>query len=907
MRAAVAATAVCLSIIGLAKADNSVAAIRKPTNIPAEELAVALRLLEQDRNLEVIFVGEDVRNLRTRGATGDLTLDEALKRILAGTGLTYHYLDDRTISVLPLHNRSSVSLHSEAAGAGEADEGPAKESSNVQEVRKKSFWERFRLADADQATSATPASVSQENDKTSAQEEAEVKLEEITVTATRRSESVEKVPISIAALSQNDLAESGIKGITDIAALTPGLQLTAPVGIVPTITTISIRGLNTDTGASVVGLYLDDTPIQGRLSALGNVGNPYPVVFDLNRVEVERGPQGTLFGAGSEAGTVRFITNQPSLTEFSGFTHAEAATTQYGAASYEVGAAAGGPILQDELGFRVSVWDRHDGGYVDRTDPVTGEIVDRNANSDDKLALKAALAFQANEDVRITPSFFYQLTSVGDTSQFYGILSDPSTGHFDNGELVPSSVIDHFVVPSMKAEAHLAFADLTSTTSYMYRNLNATFDDGPNLGAGGAGPDGAAGYGSPLGPEIPTSPADAGPSYTGQTVHAFTQEVRLASNQPRAFLSWVAGIFYDHRTQRDYQITYSLAIDPTGANIFDVHQLTTDGQIAAYAQGDLHFTDKWTLTLGERVAKVKTDQLNSNGTGLFNGGEQPLTHAPTLRETPSTPRVALSYQVNPNNLLYASVSKGFRVGGSNAPLPNFCDTVAPGTYKSDYVWSYEVGAKNTLFDGKMQIDSSIFRINWSQIQQLIGLQCSLSYTTNAGSAVSKGFDLALQALATDRLAINLDVGYVDAYFTSSVFNTVGAPLVLEGDKIGFLPQVNSPWDVNVSANYKIPLAQNDALRLHADYQYHSHNPGPFATQVRTSPVYVPLEVADPATHLFDARLGYTLDKLDVALFVDNVFNSEPLLAEFSASSIAKLRTYSTFRPRTVGVAANLKF
>src|ERR1700688_4980196 len=197
-------------------------------------------------------------------------------------------------------------------------------------------------------------------------------LEEVIVTATRRAEFVQSVPISIDAFGADQLAMGNIKGIEDIGALTPGLQFAIPNGFSSAFTTISIRGLNTNTGPPTVGLYLDDTVISSRLSGTANQGNVYPFVFDLNRVEVERGPQGTLFGAGAEAGTVRFITNQPSLTEFSGLARGEVASTDNGRMSYESGLAVGGPIVQDELGYRVSVWDRQDGGWVNRVDPIPG-------------------------------------------------------------------------------------------------------------------------------------------------------------------------------------------------------------------------------------------------------------------------------------------------------------------------------------------------------------------------------------------------------------------------------------------------------------------------------------------------------------------------------------------------------
>src|SRR5271163_2778127 len=205
-------------------------------------------------------------------------------------------------------------------------------------------------------------------------------LEDIIVTATRREATVQNVPISIAAFGKDELNQGFIKSIDDIAALTPGLQFAVPNGFSSAFTTISIRGLNTNTGPPTVGLYLDDTVISSRLSGTANQGNVYPIVFDLDRVEVERGPQGTLFGAGAEAGTVRFITNQPSLTDYSGLVRAELAETEGGRMSYETGVAYGAPIIQDELGFRVSAWTRSDGGWVNRIDPITGVDVSPQAN-----------------------------------------------------------------------------------------------------------------------------------------------------------------------------------------------------------------------------------------------------------------------------------------------------------------------------------------------------------------------------------------------------------------------------------------------------------------------------------------------------------------------------------------------
>ena len=736
-------------------------------------------------------------------------------------------------------------------------------------------------------------------------------IQEVTVTATRRQESVQKVPISMNALSQDDLAAASIKSIGDLAAVTPGLQF-GNLAFASTLNLISIRGLDSLFGASTVGIYLDDTPIQGRLSSDGNVGNPYPAVFDLNRIEVLRGPQGTLFGAGSEAGNIRYISNQPDLQTFSGFSHAELSYTEYGTPSYEAGAAAGGPIVDDVLGFRASVWERHDGGYLDRIQPWDDDVVARDTNEDRKFATRLAFGLKAGDLLLITPSVFYQEIHTNDNARFDPVFSNPSNGDFYSSTLLPEPTTEFLVVPAIKAESHLPFADLTGVISYEHRHVDESNDLSQFVGALGL-----ADYGNPLGAAYASSQADVSPFYTGTDVHAITEEVRLASNAPAAFFTWVAGIFNDHRTQDDYQLQYSQMVDPTGHEIFYTNQSVTDEQTALFAQGDLHLTRQWTVTAGVRYAQVKTHQTNVNGTGALDA--TPAFAQTNIKQTPTTPRVSVSYQLDQNNLLYAAVGKGFRIGGGNDPLPPVCGNVeVPSSYSADYVWSYEIGAKDTLFDGRMVIDSSAFHINWSNIQQLAQPACGISYTINAGSATSNGFDLALQALPINHLKLDLSVGYSDAQFTSNVCNpgTVGPCnlasnaanlLIQDGDKIGYLPFVISPWNVNTAANYEIPLPRaGQSVRMRLEYQYHSRNPGPFTNYTIGTPGYSPQQKDDPATTLVNARLGYLFEKWDLGLFVNNLLDSHPLLGGYG-EAVASPTTYSTFRPRTVGLSANVQF
>src|ERR1700761_5849045 len=205
-------------------------------------------------------------------------------------------------------------------------------------------------------------------------EEATGPLQEITVTATRHEESLSKVPISVTALTQEAMDVRGIKDFQEVARFTPGVNIDNSG-----TNNIAIRGIASSGGSGTTGIYIDDTPIQIRALAF-NPDDALPKTFDMDRIEVLRGPQGTLFGAGSEGGTVRYITTQPSLTSFSANAHAEVAATENGAPSYEFGAAAGGPIIEDKIGFRISAWGRRDGGWVDRNN--SGDVggVENDAN-----------------------------------------------------------------------------------------------------------------------------------------------------------------------------------------------------------------------------------------------------------------------------------------------------------------------------------------------------------------------------------------------------------------------------------------------------------------------------------------------------------------------------------------------
>ena len=726
-------------------------------------------------------------------------------------------------------------------------------------------------------------------------------LQEIVVTATKREENLSKVPISIVAMTQDVMQASGVKSIEGIAALVPGITLDASNG---TNTNIAIRGITTNYGDSTTGIYIGDTPIQARVSNSSEFGYPLPLTFDVDRVEVARGPQGTLFGAGAEGGTVRFIMTEPSLVDSSGFTHAELASTDGAGLSYEIGAAGGGPLIDNVLGFRASVWNRYDGGYVNRVDPLTGAIVDAHANWSDKKSARLALKFAASDSVVITPSIYYQATPTNDTSLLWLYLSSVPEGHLNNGSLARQPLSDTFYVDTVKIEANLGPLSLTAVTSYFNRKSSDPLDFTTFIGAVGIpGPDG---WGDPRGPAYPTSYSDLVTQTTSTDQGTWTQEIRVGSTDPSAAITWVGGVFYSRSRQVDTGRLVGLSVDsPADDPIYYDQTISIDTQYALFGQGDLKLGDRWKLTAGLRVSNTQfnVEQITS---GILESGTPPIFNG-NQKQTPVTPKIGLSYQAAQDTLLYVSAAKGYRIGGVNSPIPTYCGNVyAQPTYQSDSVWSYEIGAKSLLFDRHLQIDASAFHIKWQNIQTPAFLsQCGFQYVANDGSATSNGFDAAIRALLTDRLIFGVSAGYMKATFDQTIISD-GVPIVEKDDSVGLLPQVPSPWNVTTSLEYEFPVADDARLYGRAEDVFHSRNPGPFASQ-QPGYSYAPLLTANPSTNVINLRAGIRWPRYDFSLFVNNLTDSLPILYRTQDTPTSTLFYGRTLRPRTVGVTGNWKF
>jgi iron complex outermembrane recepter protein len=755
---------------------------------------------------------------------------------------------------------------------------------------------------------------------------------EIVVTANKFKENASKVPISIVAFSSEALEQSGIKSVADIGRVAPGVQFDQSNGLDNgTNTNIAIRGISSATGQSTTGIYLDDIPLQTRVASLSYFGNPLPTMFDLERVEVERGPQGTLFGAGAEGGAVRFITREPGLTDYTGVAHVEFSATESGAPSYEGGLALGGPIVKDRIGFRASIWDRQDGGYVDRIDPFTGATVERNSNWSNSLGGRAALLFQPVETVRITPAFDAQVYHQNDTNSFYLNLGDPAQGDFRNGRLSAQPNTDRLKLPSLKIEVDLPGAlTLTSVSSYMMRDGHAA----PNVtGLQGILFDGY-GYGVPAGgnaadyPQywaIPTDPSQNDTEFVSTRVRTVNQEIRL-SNAAGTRLKWTAGLFWSRAVQTDVQIvhanwTITNVINPLyGLNLspddplLDSAIRSVDTQIAAFGQGDYKITPQLTLTLGGRISHVVAAYSQAQS-GLFSasGSDAVVTQDGRQAQDPWSGKVGLAYQVDPATMLYASASRGYRIGGANQAIPSApvadggCGVAAPATYGNDTVNSFEVGAKGRT--GKLHFEADSFYVQWKNIQQNLYLPCQFGYITNAGDARTAGFDLSARLAVSKALTLNVSTTYADARFTKTIYLPTATPgsegslLVADGDKVG--GQGSSPWNITGGFDLHLGLAGHDS-QLHVEDNFRSHDGGLLPTMHTIANNYSPGIPFNPAVNQLNARLTVPFGRLDLAAYVNNITNTHPVLYRYQDSPQSILYYGLSVRPRTFGLSLDYR-
>jgi iron complex outermembrane recepter protein len=842
-----------------------------------------------------------------------------------------------------------------------------------------------------------------------AQDDIGPQLEEVTVTATRRAESLSKVPISITAFSTEELDSRGARNFDDIIRLTPGLNLTRSE--TTGANQVAIRGISSDAGSGTTGIYIDDTPIQVRNLGFGS-GSAFPGLFDIERVEVLRGPQGTLFGAGSEGGTVRFIQTAPSLDKESAYVRAEAGDLVHGSPSYEAGAAFGAPIIADRLGFRVSAFYRKEGGYIDgvngtykivdptgalygnSTDFTETSTLHKDINWNRTVAVRGALKWAATDSLTISPSVFYQQHHTNDgagstfdlstsnlgshdySRQLY-VVGDPATNPRLNPVNVPNNAFgdDRFTLSAINVSWDLGPVQLISNTSYFDRKNVQWFDYTKGYAqfyspADFVAADGVTSTGTyaPLGWKAMSA-------YNNSQGN-FVEELRVQSNPGPSPLSYVAGVFFSHNRQTAYQpisenflenapevgfypaaagygyagVTNGDPFGPghTGAqNFFGADMLSNavsflgtwksiDEQTAGFLQLDYTLWDHLKLSAGVRVSHDTLDfnaaylgpENNANSPFGFpcpDGGYCPYgsgTLAPSFptssahsSETATTPKFGASYQIDENNMVYTSASKGFRPAGASLRVPSICDSelltrgyvdVAgnpdqPTSYKSDSVWAYEVGSKNRMFNGRLVLDGSIYQINWKNIQTNVRLpNCAYNFVDNLADATSRGFDLAFQAAITRDFTLSGAVGYNNPKYDRDAVSPGGVVIERGGSSIA---DSGAPMTYSLSGEYVVPLAKSHQAYLRVDWT-HTSKWRAIDGEVPGTAAYDPLLSRVPPYSIANLRLGARFSGFDVSFFVQNLADAAPYLS-LTHSNYYDPQDWqgSTVRPRTFGVTA----
>ena len=855
---------------GRARADAAL-----PADIPAGPVAGVLANFAHQTGLQLVYVSEIAKGRTSHGARAGTSPAQALSQLLAGTGLGYKFVNERTVQI-------------------------------------------YVLAAAPQ----TPRTLEEERAP-----RPEVPIEEVVVLASRGEEPVREVPVSLVVWSSDAMAMTGAKNLQQLAAITPSVEYDFDTAVGAGISTnLAIRGVNDAGGRSTTRIFVDDAPLHSLQSDFGEVR---PLLFDVDRVEVIRGPQGALLGEGTEGGAVRLLLHQPSLTEFNGQAQVEGATTENGGPSYEAGAAFGGPIVRDRLGFRLSAWYRRDGGYVDHVDPFTGAIVDADANWSVSKSGRVALGMAPADGVLITPSLSYQSVSLNDSSIFYAGLSNLDAGVLRNGKLLRQPYDDSYTLASLNVSANLPFANLTAVASYFRRSADTLVDytnSYPNYFLGEFGP-------------LPVYPVayENAAGFTHQlVVNAGTGEVRLRSSNPQDRLTWMAGAFYSNVRQEDLQTLVNKAVyfgqtDPQfnlGATIDSRIRAT---QFAVFGELDLRISSRLRASVGLRTTVDESQQTKATA-GLTT--PLPPEHAPMQRDTPVAPRADVSYQASPGSLWYATVAKGYRSAGIDPPSPFPCTTDVSIPFPADSVWSAEVGTKNALSGGRAQLDLSVYYMRWQNLHQLLFSRTNCTQVTSENDATSRGLDLAFQAFATEHLRTELAVSYIDANYTNTSYlsgaGTNGQDyfVISKGDWLGTLPQVPVPWTATASIAYEIALPRAVTANLQVEDIFRSHNPGTFFTRPTAQgcclqgPPYPPAPwpwsvtdypSANPATNVVNLRARFSRANAELNLYVDNVLNSHPLLLGKTEGSsygvvLGPPLVYGvTLRPRTTGLALSMRF
>jgi len=744
-------------------------------------------------------------------------------------------------------------------------------------------------------------------------------IEQVIVTSQKRREDVEKIPLSVSVLSADNLKDDHITDFTDLARNVPNLSFSSQAG--GGLSTLEIRGISTQAGSATVGVYLDEVSLTTR--NLYSQGTAEPRFFDLERVEVLRGPQGTLYGAGSLGGTIRFISRQPNLKSVEVNTDLEWSRTEHAGGNWMAQAVVNVPMSPDALGLRAGVQEGQDSGYIDLVDPKTLQVTRSGINNTHwtvgKLALKARLA----DGWTLTPALFSQVYKSDDIDASYltvGSYQQFNPGvplqAFQTSKLVREPGEDRLTIPSVTLNGDAGIGDLTGVFSLYKRQFDrtqdGTFVNSPFLGTQVTN--------TTLGTIVGFLPSAV---YLNNNIDQRSFELRLASKPYEAGqfpLTWLGGAYYSReRTDVvDNEPIFGLnaafaafGADPTnpadlaGAfpndfpndNSYFSARHYDDRQASLFGELAYHVTPSLSASAGVRSLWAN-QAFHREGNYYYAGGPSSVAISSTTQAT--TPRFTVDWDLDPTTTLYANIAKGFRLGAANRPIPNTAAVQqdlttlhlsgTPATFQPDSLWNYEVGSKMRLLDNRLSLRTAAYYIDWSNIQQDVILPVSgYDFETNVGNATSYGLEVEVRAKLVHGLTINASGNWTHATFSDDVpaLGFSGSTLnVQKGDPI----QGSPSYFAQLGAEYRRSISEraDGFIRLNTRWTGPSHG-----TFIRSSQDHF-----RPSYFDADASAGVSWEKWDLSLFVKNLTDDRTPLQQ---PSIQSLNEIYQLRPRTVGI------
>ncbi|MFL6600090.1 MAG: TonB-dependent receptor [Steroidobacteraceae bacterium] len=730
-------------------------------------------------------------------------------------------------------------------------------------------------------------------------------LEEVVVTAEKRESTVQKTPISITAISGADLQAQGVSNLLSVAQQVPGVSFKTSG---PGQTEFQIRGLTSTGGESpTVGFYLDETALTPPAMAQNGKVVIDPTLFDLNRVEILRGPQGTLYGAGSMGGTIKLVTNAPDLKQIAANVQGIGSGTDGGGFNHTENAMLNLPVWQDVAALRVVVTNKHVQGWIDRdvVSPFPLEIgtgfvasvrgnvaaaplVKRvtESNTENLKSGRATLLVQPLAGLSITAGALYQRIN----------QSGPNTIDVPPGNEVHYQPFD--LAEPFKDTFNLQFLNIkydfdgfqvVSATSSWTRQQNQTQDISEAMQdyIGHF-------FGDPN--QFPFSNLGAGTISEDDYTRQISEELRVASTGDGP-LQWLVGGYYStfHATSHVYSFYEGFAtfLDPNGLPVFgtnnlaDNHRLLDVDQYAFFGEASYQLPHSLKATVGARYYNFHSNSATSVSGVSANGTSDTLYGV--AQNSGVSPKANLAYIPNDNLTVYATVSKGFRPGGPNSPIPPPC-AQAPKQFGPDSVWSYELGEKLKMLDARVSINADVYYEDWSNIQQQVAPPCGFKFTANAGKAKVYGAELEAAIVLLPGLVFSQSVGYTHA--TNSV--TVPEAGVKDGDRLLNVPKVTA----NTTLTYRYPLA--GALNLIARVNNSYVDSVQDITFTRNTL---------PSYDLVDTRFGVETDRWSAVLFLDNLTNKRALLGDTGALSanVPIFERVATNQPRTIGADVSYRF